>query len=305
MLSRRNTRIKILQSLYAYDKDDELTFKGARENYKELTINTFNLYLYALYTLVEFCKVSVEDYDKRQEKYLPTEEDKNFRPILFENDAVQSIYRNESYKVKCEKERFADKIDRNVLRRLYREFSTRKNYQEYLLRNNELADHVKILHGIVRFLKNENTFLEMLDNGYANWIDDDSLVLGGLKRTLKQLPADESFFMEYYPSKETTKDFGETLLVKVEENKESIEGIIKPVLNNWDINRLASVDSIILKMAVAELLYFKEIPASVTVNEYAELARMYSTEKSKKFINGILNKVTADLCKKGVIDKQL
>ncbi len=296
MLSRRNTRIKVMQSLYALEIDNALTFNDIKKAYKALAIDTFNLYLYALYALVEFCKISVDDKKKREQKYLPTDADRDFQPIIFTNKFLQSIYKNTAFKVKCKNENFQDRINTGILARLYKEYSATDEYLKYVYKEEHSdEDHIEILHDVLRFLKNSESFCEMMDESYANWIDDDSLVLGALKRTLKSLPVEESFFMEYYPDHKTLKEFGERLLDEVHAREKELSEKIGEVLENWDLDRLAVLDLVILKMGIVELLYFDKIPNHVTINEYVEMAKLYSTSKSRVFINGILDKIMKDL----------
>lgn len=292
MLSRRNTRIKVMQSLYAFEIDKERTLDDVIKSFRTSTMDTFNLYLYGLYSLTEFCKIAVEDKRKRNEKYLPTDADIDFEPILFTNKYVQSIYQNHAFQVKCKKEKFKDIINTGVLSRLYKEFAGSDEYRNYVYGEDlKEDDHIEILHHIVRNMRNSESFNEMMDEAYPNWIDDDSLVLGALKRTLKSLPVEESFFMDFYPPQKTTKEFGEKLLLEVNKQSVALNKRIASLLENWDLDRLATLDLLILKMGVVELEEFKNIPSNVTINEYVEMAKLYSTSKSRVFINGILDKV--------------
>ncbi len=296
MISRRNIRIKALQSLYAYEEDTSLTFAEAKTFYRKLIMDTFHTYLYALYALVKFCELSVEDAEKRKKKYLPTEADKNFQPILYENIYLQSIAENENFLKKCELEKFDEILNLDILRRLYKAYSSKETYKNYLNRTGYTRDvHIDILHNALRFLKEHESFNEMMEDGYAAWMDDKSLVLGAMKRTLKSLPAEESFFMDFYPNKRESRALGEELMNVVRSKKREIEAIINDILENWDIKRLAIVDLLILKLAIVEMKYFDNIPLSVSVNEYVELAKLYSTEKSRSFINGILHRMLSML----------
>ena len=106
------------------------------------------------------------------------------------------------------------------------------------------------------------------------------------------------------PNYETIKEFGESLLLDVINNNENLLATIEPALNNWDADRVAVIDMIILKMALSELLNFPTIPTKVTLNEFVEIAKLYSTDKSKDFINGILDRLFKKLDKEGKIKKE-
>ena len=129
-------------------------------------------------------------------------------------------------------------------------------------------------------------------------------MVGAVKKTLKALPAETYFYEDYRPQPDTVNDFGEKLLRAVIEDDEELLETIEPTLRNWDADRLATIDMILLKMAVCELLSFPSIPTKVTLNEFVEVSKLYSTEKSKDFINGILDRLMKQLEKEGKIQKQ-
>ncbi|MCL4105748.1 UNVERIFIED_CONTAM: hypothetical protein GTU68_028625 [Idotea baltica] len=143
-----------------------------------------------------------------------------------------------------------------------------------------------------------------MEDAYAEWVDDKSLIIGAIKKSIKRLPAEEDFFQTFFPEDETIKEFGQELLELCFEEDEELLEIIKPTLKNWDHERLAVIDMILLKMAIVEFVHFKTIPTKVTLNEYVEIAKLYSTPKSKDFVNGILDKTLTELKEKGKIVKE-
>jgi len=148
-------------------------------------------------------------------------------------------------------------------------------------------------------------FNEIIEDQFANWEDDKSLIIGAIKKVLKALPSDNNdFIMEHYPDAETCKEYGEFLLSKTLRDDKSLLDMISPVLQNWDAERVAILDMIMLKMAICEFLYCPTIPTKVTLNEYVELAKNYSTSKSKEFINGILDRLLQELNQTGRIQKE-
>ena len=129
-------------------------------------------------------------------------------------------------------------------------------------------------------------------------------MVGALKKTIRALPVEDGFYNGFKPTVETTVDFGEVLLTKVhKEDKELLE-VIEPTLKNWDADRVAIIDMILLKMALCELTSFPSIPTKVTLNEFVEISKLYSTDKSKDFINGILDRLMKKLNKDGKIAKE-
>ncbi len=305
MLSRRNIRIKVMQMLYGYSRDTELTFDQVIGRYKENVNQSFTLYLFNLYYLTKVAEYAIKDAEKRSSKHLPTAEDKAFTGKLFANVSLQSIVTNAHFIALCDHHGFADKIDEDIIRRLYKEFAKSEEYKAFLANPaDDATDHIKTILFLLKQLNGDEIYDEAMEDLHSSWLDDKSLVIGSIKKTIKALPAPEGFCDLYRPDKETVNGFGENLLTKViKEDKELLQ-IIEPTLKNWDADRVATIDMILLKMALAELLIFPTIPTKVTLNEFVEIAKRYSTEKSKDFINGILDRLMKQLDKDGKIKKE-
>jgi N utilization substance protein B len=143
----------------------------------------------------------------------------------------------------------------------------------------------------------------MVEDYYTNWFDDSSLVIGTLKKIIKALPLEGKFFKQYYPDTETV-GFGKELLNRTVLEDSDFHDLIEPALKNWDSERLAIIDMILLKMALCEFTGFPTVPTKVSLNEYVEVAKMYSTPKSKDFINGILDRLMKQLEANGKIKKE-
>jgi len=305
MLSRRNIRIKVMQMLYTMSQDKELQFSEALKQFRKSFDSSYELYLFNVLQLIKVAEYSRQDAARRASKHLPTEEDKKFTSKLFDNSLMQSLATNEGLNELFHKNKLIEKIDNDAIFRLYKEFSEKEEYKEYC--KNELTndqDHKKILLALFKSLNSKESYSEELEDAYASWLDDKSLVIGSLKKTIKGLPAKETFYNEYKPTEETTVDFGEVLLKKVHlEDKELLE-VIEPTLKNWDADRVAIIDMILLKMALCELTNFPTIPTKVTLNEFVEISKLYSTDKSKDFINGILDRLMKQLDKEGKIEKE-
>ncbi len=306
MLSRRNIRVKVMQLLYAIGMDSTLTYKDLENRYNRDIQSSYELYIFNLYQLMKIAEYVKSDAAKRAAKLLPTEEDKYFSPKLFENENVQSIVNNEGYKALLKKYKLETKNDKDTNRLLYTEFAKSEDFKNYLLQKDKssLADHLDILLKLYKFLVNNETFEEHLDDRYSCYIHDKSLVVGAMKKTLKASPLEGAFYDQYVPDDETTKEFGLELLYKVFHQNDELLSIIKPVLKNWEADRVANIDMILLKMAVCELINFETIPTKVTINEFVDISKIYSTPKSKDFINGILDKLMKLLQKEGKIIKK-
>jgi N utilization substance protein B len=304
MLSRRSVRVKAMQILYALNRDSDLKKSDAKKIYAHSIDQSFELLLFNIHLLYHLCKTSVEDFDKRKNKYLPTDFDKKFKPVLFENPLVKSLGTNRKLNQLFNEYAFNKKYDLDVLKNVYYEYAKEEGYLKFIQGEINQENTTEVLLDVWRFIKKYPNFEEILEDNYSNWIDDESVIVGAMKKIIKSLPTkDESFFMEHFPEDETIKHYGEALLLKTIEKDEELEAIIKPFLENWDMERVAVIDMILLKLAISEFLYFETIPVKVTMNEYVDLSKDYSTDKSREFINGVLDNVSKSLAQKNEIKK--
>lgn len=305
MLSRRSVRVKVMQLLYAKSCDEALTYKGAEQRYWRMIEDSYNVFLFSLYVLIQVAKVATEDEQKKRAKHLPSAADKAFSSKLSNNDLLRSLRDNSSLNKIFESKSFNSMIDLDHMKKIYHAFAKEEAYLAYLSKESTSEDHIEILLELFRFCRRSELFNEAIGDQYLNWIDDKSLVIGSVKKVIKALPVDGTDFLkEYYPDDETVKDYGEILLDRTFKGDVALLNYIQPVLTNWDHERLALVDMILLKMATCEMLEFSSIPAKVTLNEYVEVAKNYSTDKSKEFVNGVLDKLMKELMSSGKLKKE-
>jgi N utilization substance protein B len=305
MLSRRNVRIKVMQMLYALGRDNRLTFEELLARYRDKIDKSFELYMFCLLYLVRIAEYAQQDAARRKSKLLPTEEDLNFSAKLAENELLQSLVKHPFVARFAKMRKFDEKIDEDRVRQFYTEFAKSKVYKDYVYQPDTGHEaHQLMLLALFKFCIQSEAFEEILEDYYANWTDDKSLIIGAIKKTAKALPAADDFHEEYKPSEEATVEFGEELLRLAFHEDQELLGIIEPTLRNWDADRVAVIDMILIKMALCELMNFPTIPSKVTLNEFVEISKLYSTEKSKDFINGILDRLMKKLEKEGKIKKE-
>ena len=290
--------------LYAMSRDPKLTFEDVLKNYRESIQHSFELYLFNLQFIVSVAKYSLKDADRRAKKHLPSEEDKIFSPKLYHNDLMQAIVLNDQFIDLVKKYDLDEMIDSDFVRTLYIDFAKKDEYKKYFREENTHDEDRLILLDLYKTLISKETYNETMEDKYPLWGDDKSLIVGTIKKTIKALPDRVDFCEIYRPQHETTVEFGEALLTDVHTNNESLLEIIEPTLKNWDADRVAIIDMISLKMALSELMIFPTIPTKVTINEFVEISKMYSTEKSKDFINGVLDRLMKKLDKEGKIKKE-
>lgn len=301
MLSRRNIRIKVLQALYAATMAPETSPEILYEQYLQSCQRSYRLLLFTLNHLIRTASFALKEEEIRRGKHLVTEEDKAFSGILYTNPCAQSLVLNKFLQQEL-KARKADEVkDDDILRKVYSDFSKTEEYVSYW-KNPE--DHVEALLRLLKFCIAHPLFEEQLDDFSPAWSDDKSLILGTLKKIIKALPLEGPFYEEYIPDQHLVEDFGRNMLMNVWKRNEELTRNIGPTLRNWDVARVASVDMLLLKMAVCEFIYFPTIPPKVTLNEFVEIAKLYSTDKSKEFINGVLDRLMNDLQAAGKMKKE-
>lgn len=293
-----------MQLLFSVNRDKQLTIEEARKRYWGYIEDTFSLYLLNLYCIIGIAKESSADLERRKNKHLPTDQDKRFKDKLYNNSLIKNLDNNPEFQKLFVKLGFPQSIQSDYLQSIYTEFSKSEKYEAYLEKESNNDDHLDILLELYRFCRQNEMFNEIMEDHYGTWNDDKSVVVGAVKKTLKALPAeDPKFFSEHRPADDTVNEFGFNLFLTTLESDEQLLQYIEPNLKNWDSERLAIIDMILLKMALCEMMNFSTIPTKVTINEYVEIAKNYSTAKSKEFINGVLDKIMRDFEEEGLIQK--
>jgi len=294
-----------MQLLYMLNRDESLELAELQKTYKIGIWKAFELYIYHLYLTLRVAQYAEKDAANRAVKLLPSDEDKIFEPILSTNNCTRSLANHVEFLNLVTKYKVNEGIDEDHIRSLYNGFTDMPEYKAYLaLETPADADHAKIFIELYRYLSSNDLFLDMTEDRYNNWADDESLVMGAMKKTLKSMPLSGLFYQEHEPSDETVREFGAELLLRTAQEDAALLAEIQPTLKNWDADRVAILDMIMLKMALCELLHFPTIPTKVTLNEFVEISKIYSTDKSKEFINGILDRLMKKLLSEERIVKE-
>lgn len=305
MLSRRIIRIKVMQLLYASGRDETLTYKDLENRYKTGVKKTHELYLLNLHYLFETARFSLQDLHIRRSKHLPSDDDKLFSAKIYENELVTTLLQSAEYKKQINKYLSTTEIDEANIRLLYTEFCKNELYKPYIHKSDcTREDHAAMLLELYKTIYNYEHFNDLVEDHNAGWVDDKSLIVGAVKKTIKGLPSIEDFHTEWNEEDELTMEFGAELLTKSFTKDKELLGMIEPMLQNWDADRVAIIDMILIKMALCELLYFPTIPTKVTLNEFVEISKLYSTDKSKEFINGLLDRLMKKMSDDGRIQKE-
>ena len=307
MLTRRHIRAKVMQSVYAMqqsqsqDLDKELKFLQNSANEME------NLYLLLMALLTELHSLAVNQYEVAQKKYLATPADKLLHQKMKDNELLSLIATNEMLqKAIAEAQINFWNIQEEYVRMLYKRIVESDTYQAYSKQKTSFeADKKFLIEIFEEFIAPDEGLYEYIEDYNLTWMDDFPIVNTFIVREFKNLrpnPPEKYFTPSLYNNSEE-KDFLVDLLKKTALNDTKLKSFVEDKLTNWDKERVAVLDLIILKMAICEFLHFPSIPVKVTINEYLELAKEYSTAKSSLFINGVLNVVHKELSEKELIKK--
>ncbi len=260
-----------------------------------------DLLIYLTYFLTEMAGYAERDAYVRASKHLPSEEDLHVNTKIAGNTLVWKIKEDPGYISEVTGSKPEQRIDRDLVRRLYNIMMETPQYREYIQSpERSPKDEKEILEFIFNdmMLSNEQ-FISHIEENFMNW-DDDSDMVTQLVRNLLNKPGTVDF--REVISKDKLQ-FARELLSTVLDKSEHLEAFIVPRLKNWDAERIAALDMIIMKMGMAEFLYFDTIPPKVTINEYIDIAKEYSTQQSGQFVNGILDNIHKELVQSGQLHK--
>ncbi|HSQ44952.1 MAG TPA: transcription antitermination factor NusB [Ginsengibacter sp.] len=303
MLSRRIIRVKVMQALYSIESMNNETRPGeALQILKQNIEQSRHLFTYLVYFIIEVARFAEKDAAQKARKHLPTPNDLNINTKIAGNEVVWAVLENTSFKKSLEHFKIKYLIDDELVRKLYLSLISSTEYKEYTaLQSRDKKSEKKILEYIFgNLMLPEDNFISDVEEKFIHW-DDDADMMIVLMNGLLQKPA--TFNFEEIVSKEKM-DFAIDLLECVIDKKNYSLELIKPKLKNWDAERIASLDMILMQMGVCEFLYFETIPPKVTINEYIDLAKEYSTDQSGHFVNGILDNIHKELISQNKIHKK-
>jgi len=253
-----------------------------------------------LYTL-EIARYAETDAANRLSKYLQSSEDKNVDTTIAANGFVRKIYSNESFNQKIKDDKLNRFIDGEWVKKIYQSLVKTDEYATYIaVKTHSPAEEKAIIQYIweKQILENEGIISHFNDE-LPGWEDDKELIEMLMQNFFKGTARINFLNLLSAEKKEYARD----LLIAVMEKEDYCMELIEPRLNNWDKDRVALIDLLLLKMGVCEFLYFPTIPTKVTINEYIDIAKQYSTPQSGQFVNGVLDNLLKDLVKEEKIRK--
>jgi N utilization substance protein B len=302
MISRRNIRVKVMQLLYMIEAADSAApFAKPVEILQKQLDKSRALFVYLLYFLTEVARYAETSARKRASRNLPSQDDLNVNIKIAGNEFLWQILESETFKKAVENDHPEKHVDRDLVKKIYQALTETDKYKTYITElGREKGREKEIMKTVfIQLMLPDESFITHLEEQFPNW-DDDADMMDQLMANYIQKPG--SFNLQDMLSTEKW-EFARTLLTTAIEKKEYTMDLIKPKLKNWDSERIAALDMVLMRMGVCELLYFETIPTKVTINEYIDLAKDYSTPQSGQFVNGILDNIHKEMLESGKINK--
>lgn len=307
MLNRRHIRVKVMQSIYAVHqhKSDDLI---KEEKFMFYSIEAIqDLYLLLFSALIELRSKEEKYIDLASKKHLATKEEKNPNRKFIQNEVLVLLENQSSLSIAIENRKINNwKLNDDLILQLLEDIKKSEVYLSYLesetISFQEDAKFVVDLY--VKVLAPNDRLYDYLEDNKLTWIDDYALVNTFISKQLKQIKNSNSTIeVPKVYKDEDDKDFAKQLFLKTLLNESELAKEYVNKTPNWDSERIAEIDTILLKMAICELLKFPSIPVNVTINEYLEIAKEYSTPKSSIFLNGILDNLVKDYKEENKLNK--
>ena len=302
MISRRNIRVKVMQTLYTLDAQDQTLKPGDPIRILQKHFDqSRQLLTYLIYSITEVARYAETDSRLRGSKHLPSYDDLHVNIKLAGNEYLWKILEDNSYKKAIEVDKPHLQDNKELIRKLYHELVATGEYKAYIaIEGRDKKSEKEMLEFVFSGLMFANDlFINHIEELFTNWDDDGEMICQIL---MAYLAKPGSVHFQEIISKEKW-EFAKGLLETVTEKKEVVLDLIRPKLKNWDAERIATLDMILMQMGVVEFLYFETIPPKVTINEYIDLAKEYSTPQSGQFVNGILDNIHKDLVREEKMHK--
>lgn len=308
MLNRRHLRIKILQALYAFEQaQDGQLARGEKELFHAIN-KMYEMYIFLLLIMPEFRSIAEQRIEEGLKKRLPTETDLNPNRRFADNRFLIMLEDNIAIKALSERHKVNWVGEGELLRRIYRDMIETEEYQAFMNAPsvNFEAEKEVVIRLFKRHIINHESLQYFFEEHSIFWVDDLDIVASMTIKTLKtfqESTIQTQGVMPLWKADEDEQDFVKVLFRKtIVQSPEHME-LIKKHAENWELERIALMDTLLMRMALTEAREFRQIPVKVSLNEYIELAKYYSTPKSSTFINGVLDKIFDEMKDEGTIKK--
>ena len=293
--------MQALYSFFQHEKGDVRLFE--KELFKSLD-KIYDLYLSVLALLLDIHHVSLVIMDENKNKRLPSKEDITPNMKFANNSLLISMGKNKELKDLLEKKKINWQSDFDLVRRIFNEIKAGETYQSYLKSSETSIDLERdlIISIITEHLSENDVLTSLFEEKNIHWADDTFVAFNSVIRNLEEF--DGEFKLQ--PLLKDEKDdleFMSSLFNKTIIYHQQFEELIGRHTKNWEVERIANMDMLLMEMALAEILYIPNVPVKASLNEYIDISKEYSTPNSKTFVNGVLDNILKDLTKEDRVRK--
>jgi N utilization substance protein B len=307
MISRRLLRIKALMALYAFNRREDDDLAKAETELMFSIGKTYDLYHYLMLLVVEIADITADKIEQARRKNMPLPEDLNPNCRFIDNVLIAQLRANNSFNKYISKSKLSWANYPHIPRNLYNSMASWEPYRQYMKaeEKNYQSDRKLIISLVTEFFANSKDLLSCLEEQSIYWNDDMEYVVVMVEKTLKKFKSDSDEKTGLMPlfKNEEDEEFVKVLFRKTVLNTKKCSELIDRNTTNWEVERIALMDILVMQLAVTEVLEFPEIPVKVTLNEYIEIAKYYCTSKSSTFVNGILDNIVKEIREKGLFKK--
>ena len=307
LLNRRHLRIKIMQTLYAHYIEGSGDLVKSEKALHFSIDKMYEMYLYLLLLLVEMQTAAIDKIEAGRNKKLPTHDDLHPNTKFVTNRVLRKVVNSKNLRKACETTGVSWANNRDLIKKLFKELTGSEDYTEYMESEERGFDHDReyLLRFFKRHLINVEQLHEFFEEQSIFWNDDLDLVASMTIKTIKLITdeVDDFELLPLWSDDEEEYNFTVDLFRKTLTLGEESDKMIAEAAKNWELDRIALMDVVLMKMAIAEARIFETIPLKVTLNEYIELSKYYSTPKSNGFINGVLDQLFEQMKTSGTIKK--
>ena len=297
-----------MQALFAYQRSEGAELAVGEKLLKQSLTRIFDLYIHQLSLITEIHSFAARQIEDAKHKMMPTAEDLNPNLRFIENRVLVQLKNHPQLDkhISARKINWADHIE--LIRRIFATFKESEVYTDYMNGPEPTyKDERRVIYRLYEDFIADNEHLQSIfEEKSILWVNDFEQVVGMVIRTISEFKEDVDFggpLAAMYKDEEEDKQFVLDLFRKTATNNGVYQDMIEAKLENWDLDRIASTDILLMKMALCEFLNINSVPTKVSMNEYIEISKEYSTPKSKVFINGILDKLLVELKAEGKIKK--
>ena len=294
-------------ALYAFNRREDENLAQAETELMFSIVKSYDLYHYLLLLVLEVADIATEKIDQALQKRMPSHEDLNPKKRFIDNQVIAQLRKNINFKSYISTKKLSWVNNSHIPRLLYSKMIVWDAYEEYMKaeNNNYLSDKKFITRLITELFSNSEDLSSNLEEQSIYWNDDMEYISSMVEKTIKKFKTDsgeKTLLMPLFKNNED-EEFVKMLFRKAILHSKKCSELIDKNTTNWEVDRIALMDILVMQLAITEILEFPEIPIKVTLNEYIEIAKYYCTSKSSTFVNGILDNIVKEIRDEGLFNK--